>query len=125
MKYYFDVFRKYADFTGRARRAEYWYFLLFNFIITVAFVFLDGLLGVFSEKYGIGILSATYALIIFVPSMAAATRRLHDINKSGWWQLLHFIPLLGTIILVIYLVQDSRSFENKYGMHGKMEDSHW
>jgi uncharacterized membrane protein YhaH (DUF805 family) len=93
-------FSKYATFDGTASRSEYWWFFLFLFLASVFF-------GVFSEK-----LQLAFNLLTLLPSLAAATRRLHDTDRSGWWQLLYLIPLIGWIVLIVFLAQESRA--NRY-----------
>ncbi len=90
-------FRKYADFNGRATRPEYWWFFLFLFVASVAI------------SYVSSTLSIVFTLATFVPAIAAATRRLHDTNRSGWWQLIGLVPLIGIIVLIVFLAQDSKA----------------
>ena len=118
MHWYLEVLNKYAVFSGRARRKEYWMFALFNAII--AFV-LGLILGILSIALGtnLNILSYIYALAIFIPSLAVGIRRLHDTDRSGWWLLIAFIPFIGAIVLLVFLVQDSQSGENQYGPNPK------
>jgi uncharacterized membrane protein YhaH (DUF805 family) len=116
MNYYTDVFKKYAVFEGRARRAEYWYFLLFNLIIAFALTFLDSVLH--SQ-----IPYALYLLVAIVPSLAVSVRRLHDTGHSGWWLLLDFVPIVGAIILLIWLATDSEPGMNQYGPNPKGVES--
>ncbi|WP_265950038.1 DUF805 domain-containing protein [Dechloromonas sp. A34] len=89
-------FTKYADFSGRASRSEYWWWVLFVFLATMV-------TGVISDK-----LSALFSLAVLLPGLAVGARRLHDIDKSGWLQLLYFIPLLGWAILVYWAVQECK-----------------
>ena len=119
MNYYLGVLNKYAVFSGRAQRKEYWYFFLINLIISIAFTVLDIIIGSFSPEIGIGILSGIYSLIILVPSLAVSVRRLHDTNHNGWFLLLNLIPIVGAIILIVYLTKDSQPNENKYGPNPK------
>ena len=102
---------KYADFQGRACRSEYWYFLLFNLLMNMATGLLDA--GIFGS--GVGLLNGLYSLAILIPGIAAGVRRLHDIDRSGWWLLIGFVPLVGTIILVIWLVRRGDAAPNRYG----------
>ena len=96
-------FQKYADFNGRAKRPEYWWFELFLFLVSMV-------LGVASDM-----LSAVFAIGTILPSLAVGARRLHDINKSGWFQLLWLIPILGWIVLIYWLVQEGEAQTNQYG----------
>ena len=110
MNYYIDVLKKYAVFNGRASRAEYWYFFLFNFIISIIL----SLVGAFIIS-NTSAISLAYGLLMLIPSLAVAVRRLHDIGKSGWWLLMGIIPFVGVIILIVYLVKDSQPGDNQYG----------
>lgn len=87
MKYFFIVLKKYADFNGRARRSEYWYFVLFNIIFSLPFEIINGLL-----KNTIA--TSIYSLALLVPGIAVSVRRMHDINKSGWWYLIPFYDII-------------------------------
>lgn len=103
-------FRKYATFSGRARRAEYWWFTLFNFLVSLA-------LGLFEEAVfgAVQPLSSLYSLVVLVPGLAVGARRLHDIGKSGWWQLLWFVPIIGWVILIWWLATLGDEGANEYG----------
>ncbi|MGB2364470.1 MAG: DUF805 domain-containing protein [Flavobacteriales bacterium] len=123
MNWYLKVLSLYFDFNGRARRREYWMFALVNFIISTLIVVIDNALG-FSFNYtgnisGVGIFNLLYNLLILIPSLAVAVRRLHDIGKSGWMLLIGLIPLAGAIWLLILLLRDSEAGENKYGANPK------
>jgi uncharacterized membrane protein YhaH (DUF805 family) len=96
-------FSKYADFNGRAKRPEYWWFFLFLFL-------LSAVTGAISE-----VLNGIVALATLLPSLAVGARRLHDTNRSGWWQLLWIIPLIGWIVVIIFLAQEGESSDNQYG----------
>ncbi|OEU73639.1 MAG: hypothetical protein BA874_12290 [Desulfuromonadales bacterium C00003068] len=109
MEWYLAVLKNYAGFSGRARRKEYWMFLLFNMIIAVVLGFIEGLFG------SPGILGSIYSLAVLVPSIAVSMRRLHDTGRSGWWMLIGFVPLIGAIVLLIFFVQDSMQSSNQYG----------
>jgi uncharacterized membrane protein YhaH (DUF805 family) len=84
MTWYLEVLKKYAVFKGRARRKEYWYFVLFNTLITIVLGIIDGVTGLVSAEAGIGLLSGLYTLAVLIPSIAVSVRRLHDTNRSGW-----------------------------------------
>ncbi len=120
MEWYLKVLKKYADFSGRAQRAEYWYFVLFNTIIVIILTILDAAFGLYDIQSGIGLLSGIYQLGVFIPSLAVSVRRLHDIGKSGWWLLLGLIPLIGIVILIIWFATDSKE-DNEYGPNPKGE----
>ena len=108
-----SVFSQYAGFSGRARRSEYWYFVLFNFIVS----FVLGLLGQAASIFSI--LSGIVSLALLVPGLAVAIRRLHDIGKSGWYLLFVLIPLVGSIILITWCCKDSDPGDNAYGPNPK------
>jgi uncharacterized membrane protein YhaH (DUF805 family) len=114
--YYTGVLRKYVDFSGRARRAEYWFFVLVSLLISVALQIVEAILGIGG---GGGILSGLYGLAVLLPSLAVLCRRLHDTNRSGWWILIALIPIVGVIVLIIFAVQDSDPGTNKYGPNPK------
>jgi uncharacterized membrane protein YhaH (DUF805 family) len=119
MNWYLEALKKYAVFSGRARRTEYWMFILFNIIITVVLALIDILTGTFSPQAGVGLLGGLYALAVLIPSIAVTVRRLHDTGRSGWWILIGLVPVIGTIVLLIFMVQDSQPGENQYGPNPK------
>jgi len=119
MNWYLKVLKNYAVFSGRARRQEYWFFILFNFIITIALAFVDGFAGTFDPQTGLGVLSGLYSLAVFIPTFAVTVRRLHDTSRTGWWLLIGFIPLIGAIVLLVFMFLDSTSGPNEYGMDPK------
>jgi len=118
MNWYLKALKQYATFRGRAQRAEYWYFLLFYIIGVFILVMVDAMIGTFNENIGIGVLSGLFVLSNIIPSIAVSVRRLHDINKTGWWYLINFIPLVGPIVFFIFTVLDSKE-DNKYGVNPK------
>lgn len=119
MNWYLKVLKQYADFNGRARRKEYWMFVLFNMIFAVAAMILDNVLGIAMEGIGYGPIYGLYLLAIIIPSIAVGVRRLHDIGKSGWMMLISLIPLIGGIWLLVLMVTDSNPEENEYGPNPK------
>ena len=116
------AFRNYANFSGRARRAEYWYFILGNFVLIIAFYIL-AIVGVSNENIGLSILGNVIYLVIalglFILGLAVAVRRLHDINKSGWYYFIVLIPLIGAIVLLVWFFTDGDRFTNNYGADPK------
>ena len=119
MKWFIKCLTQYADFNGRARRKEYWMFVLFNAIISFVIGFIFGLIEGFTGITGISYISYIYSLFILIPSLAVCVRRLHDIGKSGWMLLLILIPIIGSIWLLILYVKDSQPGVNKYGPNPK------
>lgn len=114
MNYYIEVLKKYAVFSGRATRAEYWYFYLFNNLIGFVIGVIVGIVGT-----RIIILFYLYFLALLIPGWAVAVRRLHDIGKSGWWVFISGIPIVGSIWLIVLKATDSTPGENKYGPNPK------
>jgi uncharacterized membrane protein YhaH (DUF805 family) len=119
MNWYLKVLKNYACFDGRARRTEYWMFVLFNVIFSIVFAIIDGV----ALKNGLPVLQLLYALAVLIPSIAVGARRLHDQDKSGWLLLLAFIPMVGGLFLLILFCRDGTSGENKYGQDPKTEAS--
>jgi uncharacterized membrane protein YhaH (DUF805 family) len=101
-------FENYVNFEDRASRSEFWWWTLFYIITYVAAIAIDITLS-------LGFLSVLISLTFLAPSLAVGARRLHDINKSGWWQLIYFIPLLGMIVMLIFLVKKGNPEENRFG----------
>ena len=125
-RYFLDTIKnRYAKFDGRATRSEYWYFILFYFIISFVAVLLDTvvinpMLGATPEQAQKGgFLQIILALALLIPSIALGVRRLHDIGKSGWWILVGLIPIIGFIVLIYFYVQDSQAGSNIYGSNPK------
>lgn len=109
MNWYVQAFQKYADFNSRSRRSEFWYFTLVNALVIVGIIFIELFFGTD------GILGAFYAFGTIVPALAVTIRRLHDTGRSGWTLLLGLIPVIGGVIVLIFLIQDSQGGENRYG----------
>jgi uncharacterized membrane protein YhaH (DUF805 family) len=120
MHWFLLALKKYAMFSGRSQRAEYWYFTLFYTLIVLALSFVDGLTGAFSEAYGVGLLSGLFMLAMLLPSLAVTVRRLHDTDRTGWWVLILLAPLIGVIVLIVFLVLDGTSGDNRYGSNPKV-----
>jgi uncharacterized membrane protein YhaH (DUF805 family) len=111
LDWYLAVLKKYADFSGRARRKEFWMFVLINFII--------GLVLSFINDY----LSSLYALAVLIPGLAVSVRRLHDIGKSGWWIFINLIPIIGWIWYILLAVTEGQSGDNQYGPNPKESEA--
>jgi uncharacterized membrane protein YhaH (DUF805 family) len=124
VNYYLDVWRGYFDFSGRSRRKEYWYFTLFHTILAIAGELLAA--ASYNENTTIGtvfgIIVLLYILASLVPSLAVSVRRLHDIDKSGWWFFVSFIPVIGGIWFLVLMCTDGASGPNQYGPDPKALD---
>ncbi len=119
MNWFLLALKKYATFTGRAQRAEFWYFTLFTSLIFIGLSIIDVITGSFVTEAGMGSLGGLYSLAILIPSLAVGVRRLHDTGRSGWWLLIGLIPLIGCIVLLIFFGQDGVPGENPYGPNPK------
>ena len=114
MNWYISVLKNYASFTGRARRKEYWFFVLFNAIFAIAAMILDNVLGLAIKDVGYGPLYLVYAFATLIPGLAVLVRRLHDTGKSGWYIFLGLIPCVGGIILLVFAATDGDAGENEF-----------
>lgn len=115
MEWYLGVIRKYAEFTGRARRQEYWMFVLINMLISAAIGIVERSVGLATDAGAGGPLSGLYGLFVLIPGIAVAVRRLHDTGRSGWYLLVGLIPLIGWIFVIIWLATDGQPSTNEYG----------
>lgn len=115
MDWYLKVLKQYADFEGRARRTEYWTFILVNFLIFILFLCLEYIFEGIIDNDIFTIFGSAYSLAVFIPSLAVTVRRLHDIGKEGSMILILLIPGIGVIWLFILLLEESQSLPNKYG----------
>lgn len=114
MDWFLLALKQYGTFSGRARRKEYWYFVLFYLMVLIGLSLLDALLG-------FGLLSTVFVLAMLLPNIAVGVRRLHDTGRSGWWLLIGMVPLLG-LVLIYFLVLDSEPGDNPYGPNPKATD---
>lgn len=123
MEWFLKVLRQYADFEGRARRKEFWMFVLFYALFSICAAFMDDLMDTAysDDPLSGGMLSTAYALALFIPALAVSVRRLHDIGKSGWMMLVCFIPVFGWIWLLSLHCQNSQRGNNAYGPNPKGE----
>ena len=129
MNYYLHVLQNFNNFSGRARRKEYWMYSLFQGVIgfslyLISFIFFTNILDYSNEKglYSSLLLFVIFLMLHFIPNIAITVRRLHDTGKSGWWYLLSLIPYIGPFILFIFLVLDSSEEENQWGVNPKSID---
>ena len=113
MNWYIAVLKKYAVFSGRARRKEYWMFVLFNLIIAFVLGIIEGLTGIAAESDE-SILANIYQLAIFLPTLAVGVRRMHDSNHSGWW-------LLFPIVNFVFACTEGTTGENRFGSDPKID----
>ncbi|WP_432722700.1 DUF805 domain-containing protein [Jeongeupia wiesaeckerbachi] len=113
MNWYLAVLKKYAVFSGRARRKEYWMFTLFNIIAALVLGVVEALVS------SNGILGGVYTIALLLPGIAVSVRRLHDTDRSAWWLLIGLVPIVGAIVLLVFLVQEGSSGENQYGFDPK------
>ncbi|MAM62120.1 DUF805 domain-containing protein [Maritimibacter sp. UBA3975] len=118
-----SVYSKYATFSGRARRAEYWWFYLFYLIVYLLLGIVDSFVfgtttstdGGFSATTETPILSGIFALATLLPILAVGARRLHDIDRSGWWLLIGLVPLVGVILLIVWFAKAGDTGPNRFG----------
>lgn len=113
MEHFKEALSRYADFTGRTRRKGYWMFVLFYFIFAVIVGVVDGVIGTAP------VLGGLYSLALLLPYIAVTVRRLHDTGRSGWWILIALLPLIGGLVLLVFMVLDSEENENEYGANPK------
>lgn len=113
-----SVFQKYATFSGRARRAEYWWFILFTILGSLVMAILDG--AFFRHGMGMGMdgpdpFGAIFSLVILLPTIAVTVRRLHDVGRSGWWWWLLLVPLIGFLVILYWAIKPGDAGSNDYG----------
>lgn len=120
MDWMFMPYRRYADFSGRSRRKEYWMFVLFTVIVYMAILLIGGGLGSVEEPGGLfsglsGILLIAFWVVTLVPAIAVQVRRFHDQDKSGWWILLGFVPIIGGLAVLVFMCFEGTRGPNEYG----------
>ena len=140
-EYFLDVVtKKHFQFSGRATRSEFWYFVLFSMILSFTIAFIGQMLGILYmvsfdmpsvsetgeisnivQNIPINILQMVFGLLMFFPSLAVGVRRLHDIGKSGWWYLIVLIPFIGILVLLAFFVMGSQEGDNKYGEYPHLD----
>jgi uncharacterized membrane protein YhaH (DUF805 family) len=119
MNWFLLALNKYATFSGRSQRSEYWFFVLFYILINIGLSFIDKFIGMLDADTGVGLLSGLFSLALLIPSIAVSVRRLHDTGRSGWWLLIGFVPIIGSIVLIVFFVLDSTPGDNAYGPNPK------
>ena len=120
IKHYLNaVQNNYVNFSGRARRSEYWYFILCYYIITILAVVIDNTLGLANDLTGYGFITLAVMLGHILPSISLVVRRLHDVGKSGWFYFIALIPIIGGIWLLVLFCTEGTKGENKYGADPK------
>jgi uncharacterized membrane protein YhaH (DUF805 family) len=115
MHWYVDGWRNYADFLGRARRMEYWTFVLINSVVFAVIA----LIAIATRSWGVWVLAGLFGLALIIPWVSVTVRRLHDTGRSGWYYLIGFIPVVGEIWLLVLLLLDSEPGPNLYGASPK------
>jgi uncharacterized membrane protein YhaH (DUF805 family) len=120
MNWYIKVIQNYTNFKGRARRKEYWMFILINILITIALSYTDTIVH-FNNPFvsGVSALQSVYALAVLMPGIAVFVRRMHNIGKSGFWFFIVFVPIIGWIWLIVLLTTEGKSGRNRYGSDPK------
>ena len=120
MNWFLDALKnKYATFEGRARRKEYWFYVLFYVLSIIVLAIVDNATGTLNEEVGLGLLSGLFVVATFVPTLAVTVRRLHDTDRSGWWVLLEFLPIIGGLVLLVFTLLDSQPGANRFGPNPK------
>ena len=119
MNWFMTALKNYAVFSGRSRRSEYWYFALFYLIFYGVAAIVDVLTGSYDRATGLGLFTGILTLAFLVPSLSVSVRRLHDTGRTGWWLLIALIPVVGGIVLLVFLAQDSEAGGNRFGANPK------
>ncbi|WP_232666902.1 DUF805 domain-containing protein [Pseudonocardia sp. TRM90224] len=124
MQWFLKGLRPYADFSGRARRQEYWMYILFYTIFVLALVAVDAVLIYLTDSRWSLILSMIFSLAMLIPTLAVTVRRLHDTDRSGWWYLISFVPF-GSIVILVFTVMEGTRGANQYGPDPKAYAQAW
>ncbi|EHM49525.1 MAG: DUF805 domain-containing protein [Yokenella regensburgei] len=119
MDWYLKVLKNYIGFGGRARRKEYWMFVLVSFILAAVISIIDRILG-WEHSNGEGVLTTIYGLLVLIPSWAVQFRRLHDTDRTAWWLLLLLIPIIGWIVILVFNCQSGTPGSNRFGPDPKL-----
>jgi len=108
-------FQRYVDCKGRSTRAEYWWWALFTSAVALILIPIDIISGTHSLLWGMGLLGGLFSLATIIPSLAVGVRRLHDINRTGWWMLLWLVPEIGWVVLIVWAIERGNKGLSKYG----------
>jgi uncharacterized membrane protein YhaH (DUF805 family) len=119
MQWFMTALQKWADFSSRARRREYWFFVLIYIVIYIVLTVIDMMVGLADPATGVGVLGGIFALAMLIPSISVGVRRLHDTNRSGWWLLIGLIPIIGALVLLVFFLLDSQPGDNRFGPNPK------
>ena len=115
MNWFIDALKNAVNFSGRARRKAYWMFVLFYVIFAFVAVVLDGILGTVNPKTGMGVIGGLYIFLMLLPLIALSIRRLHDTDRSGWWFLINFVPLIGGLVFFVFTLLEGTRGDNRFG----------
>ncbi|HAK62107.1 MAG: DUF805 domain-containing protein [Pseudomonadota bacterium] len=115
----FEALKKYAVFSGRAQRKEYWLFALLCVLSGLMAGLIDVMLGTFSLQTGLGLVGVIVSLALFIPSLSVSVRRLHDTDRSGWWLLIMLVPFAGVIVLLVFFCLEGTPGANRFGPNPK------
>ncbi len=115
MKWDLQALKHYAVFQGRARRREYWYFVLFQLMAVLAISAVERALAIANPEILFGWYTAGFLLLTLLPALAVTIRRLHDTGRSGWWGLLHAVPVIGTLLLQPFMLPAGAPGRNRFG----------
>jgi len=121
MFWYVEALTKYAVFRGRARRKEYWYFVFISALVSLVLFLIDESSGNIDAETGLGLLGGIYMLAILLPGLSVSVRRLHDTGRSGWWFLVNFVPVIGPLVMLLFMLQEGQPDANEYGLNPVME----
>lgn len=115
MNWFIHCVKNYASFSGRAGRSEYWHFVLMYVLIMVFLTIIDAIIGRLDTQTGVGLLSSIFGFTMLLPGLGVGIRRLHDIGRAGWWLLISVVPVVGSIVLLIFAVTKGDVAANQYG----------
>lgn len=125
MQWYVRAFRRYGVFSGRAYRQELWLFILWSMVFSLLLSIIDraaDLIVIDDDPFQIGICQLVYLIVTFVPTIALTCRRLHDTGRSGWWQVISVIPIVGLIVMIVWFATPGTTGPNQYGPDPRIDD---